>query len=96
MRLEIDICHEIKQELKAQHRSVRWLAAQINCDHSSLNKRLKYRSMDTDFLISISYVLDVSFLLILHNALKEEREKRGRYCNAENCESCGNIHHTAW
>ena len=96
MLLEIDICHEIKQELKVQRRSVRWLAAQIGRDHSSLNRKLQYRSMDSDLLINISNILDVIFLLILHDALEEEREKRGKSSNAENCKSCGNICHTAW
>ena len=76
MLLEIDICHEIKRHLKMQRRSVRWLAAQIGRDHSWLNRKLKYRSMDTDLLARISYVLDVCFLRILSDALTEEREKR--------------------
>jgi len=76
MLLKIDICHEIKRQLKEQRRSVRWLAAQIGSDHSCLNRKLKYRSMDSDFLVRISVVLDVCFLQILADALAEERKKR--------------------
>ena len=76
MLLKIDICHEIKRQLKAQRRSVRWLAAQIGSDHSCLNRKLKYRSMDSDLLARISVVLNVCFLQILADALTEEREKR--------------------
>ena len=79
MLLEIDICREIKRQLKEQRRSVRWLAAQIGCDHSSLNRKLKYRSMDSDLLARISDILDVSFLRILSDALAEEREKRKKF-----------------
>ena len=76
MLLEIDICHEIKRRLDAQGQSVRWLAAQIGRDHSCLNKKLKYRSMDSDLLVRISDILDVNFLQMLADALAEEREKR--------------------
>ena len=76
MLLKIDICHEIKRQLKAQRRSVRWLAKQINKDHSTLNRNLKYRSMDSDWLASISDVLNVSFLQMLADDFLEERENR--------------------
>ena len=76
MLLKIDICHEIKRQLKAQRRSVRWLAAQIGSDHSCLNRKLRYRSMDSDLLASISVVLDVCFFQILADVLAEEREKQ--------------------
>ena len=76
MLLEIDICHEIKRRLKTQRRSVRWLAAQIGRDHSALNKKLKYRSMDSDLLARISDVLEVNLLQLLADAYTEEKEKR--------------------
>jgi len=76
MLLKIDICYEIKRQLKAKRRSVRWLATQIGRDHSCLNRKLKYRSMDSDLLASISDILGVCFLQILADALIEEREKR--------------------
>ena len=69
MHVKTNICDEILKELAAQRRSVRWLAEQIGCDHSNLSKRLKnYRSMNSDLLVSISDVLDVSFLQILADA----------------------------
>ena len=79
MLVKTNICDEIMKELAAQRRSVRWLAEQIGCDHSNLSKRLKSnRSMDSDELASISDVLNVSFLQILHHALVEEKAKRGK------------------
>ena len=76
MQLEIDICHEIKCRLKMQRRSVRWLAAQINRDHSSLNKMLKGRSLNSDLLTIISDVLDVNLFQILADAFVKERKKQ--------------------
>ena len=76
MQLKLDICNEIKRHLKIQRRSVRWLAAQINCDHSNLNRKLKFRSMNSDLLVIISDVLDVNFLKMLADAFAEEKGKQ--------------------
>jgi len=76
MLLEIDICNKIKQELKSQGRSVRWLASKINRDHSSLNKALQYRSIDSDVLARISDVLSINFFQMLADAFVEEKQKK--------------------
>jgi hypothetical protein len=84
MQLELNICDEILLQLKVQRRSIRWLAKQINCDHSSLNRRLKeHRSMNSDLLVSISDVLKICFLQKLADASVRERNKQKQVNNDE-------------
>jgi len=58
---EIDIGCLVLQKLKAEKRSIRWLAGEILVDPSTLCKRLKKKSLDTELLHRISNVLHCNF-----------------------------------
>jgi len=58
---EIDIGKLILQKLKEVKRSVAWLAEKIYTDPSSLRKKLKKGSMNTDLLRRISKALNYKF-----------------------------------
>ena len=51
----------ITQKLKEEGHPVAWLARKIGMDPSNLRKKLKKKSMDTDFLQNISNLLDGEF-----------------------------------
>ena len=76
MPSEIDICQEIKRHLDAQGQSEKWLAEQIGLTRSTLNRNLKKRSLDSDWLADISHILGVGFLKMLADAETEKREKQ--------------------
>jgi len=58
---KIDIGELILQKLKEAKRPVSWLAEKICTDPSSLRKKLKKGSMNTELLRRISKALDYSF-----------------------------------
>ena len=51
----------IKRELKAQGRSVSWLARTIKMERSSIYKIFERNSLDVALLIKISVVMDHDF-----------------------------------
>ena len=57
----IHIGELILQKLKEEDLPVAWLARKIGMDPSNLRKKLKKKSMDTDFLQNISNLLDGKF-----------------------------------
>jgi hypothetical protein len=58
---EIHIGDLILQKLKDEKRSVAWLAGEIDVEPSTLRKRLKKKSIDTELLRQISDALFYSF-----------------------------------
>ena len=58
---EIHIGNMVKAELNRQDLSISWLARQVCCDASNLNKQLRKPSIHTDLLIRISNVLRYNF-----------------------------------
>ena len=62
MQTIVHIGEEILKELKAQERSVAWLAKKVNRDRSNLNKQLKCPHLHGELLYRISTVLGVDFL----------------------------------
>jgi hypothetical protein len=69
---KIHIGEEIRQQLKEQERSIRWLAQKVGCDQSNLNKKLQCSSIDTGLLSEISKVLEVDFFMKLSNGLTNQ------------------------
>jgi hypothetical protein len=61
MKDEINIGQLIRNKLKADGRSVSWLAKQIYCNRSSLYRVFKQNSIDTDLLMRISKALHYNF-----------------------------------
>ena len=61
MSEKIPIGELIKQKLKADDRSVAWLAQKVNCNSSNFRKKLKKNSMDVDLLFHISEILQEDF-----------------------------------
>ena len=60
---DIPIGKLILQQLKANKRSVAWLADEILVDSSNFRKKLKKQSMDSELLHRISKVLHCNFFL---------------------------------
>ena len=52
----------IHEELKAQRRSVSWLADQVPCDRTNMYRILKKERLDFELLRSISKILKTNFL----------------------------------
>ena len=51
----------IKQTLKANDRSIAWLAKKVNCDSSNFSKKLNSNNFDIDLLFRISEILHEDF-----------------------------------
>ena len=60
-RQTIHLGNMIKRELKAQGRSVSWLARTIKMERSSIYKIFERNSLDVALLIKISIVMDHDF-----------------------------------
>lgn len=73
--LEIHIGDEIRKQLNIKKRSVNWLADEMGCDQSNLNKKLKKPHLDYPLLHHISEVLDVDFFALYSLSLSEKKEK---------------------
>ena len=57
----IHIGHLIQAQLKADQRSVGWLAREIGCTRNHVYKIFKKTSLDTDLLLLISKVTQFNF-----------------------------------
>ena len=64
MLQKIHIGEEIRKELNTKKRSINWLAEEINCDQSNLNKQLKRQHLTTKMLYDISIALDRDFFAL--------------------------------
>lgn len=51
----------IQAQLKADHRSVGWLAREIHCSRNHVYKIFKRHSLDTDLLLRISMSMQFNF-----------------------------------
>ena len=71
MSEKIPIGDLIKQKLKANDRSVAWLAQKVNYNSSNFRKKLKKNSMDVDLLFSISKILQEDFFAYYSKKLME-------------------------
>lgn len=69
--LPIHLGNMIKRELKAQGRSVSWLARTIHMERSSIYKIFDRDSLDVGLLIRISIVMDHDFLLDVSKKMRD-------------------------
>jgi hypothetical protein len=76
MEKEIHIGRLIRQRLKEQGRSVKWLAENLDCEYSSLYKKLKNSYIYTDLLCEISEILDEDFFAFYSQSLINSRNLR--------------------
>jgi hypothetical protein len=66
---EIHIGDLILQKLKKEKRTVEWLAGEIEVEASTLRRRLKKKSIDTDLLYCISNTLHCNFFQYYHEKI---------------------------
>ena len=67
----IHLGNMIKRELKAQGRSVSWLARTIHMERSSIYKIFERDSLDAGLLIRISIVMDHDFFLDVSKKMRD-------------------------
>lgn len=70
----IHLGNMIKRELKAQGRSVSWLARTIKMERSSIYKIFDRNSLDVALLIKISLVMDHDFFLDVSNKIHHHHD----------------------
>lgn len=75
-RLMRPIGELIKEELKAQERSITWFARKLCIDRSNVYRLFQKNSIDTDLLTRISLVLNKDFFAILAQGLEERRSSQ--------------------
>ena len=71
----IHLGNMIKRELKAQGRSVSWLARTINMERSSIYKIFERNSLDVGLLIRISIVMDHDFFKDISQKIRDHYEE---------------------
>lgn len=59
---DLRIGQRIHEELKRQGRTVSWLARQLGMERTSLYHTFRQNSIDTEYLLRISYLLGHNFL----------------------------------
>lgn len=72
---EIHIGHIIQETLKAQGRSVAWLARELNYTRENMYNIFRSPRIDTDTLLRISLALDKNFFLFYADLYKKRKEK---------------------
>ncbi len=65
----------IKRELKAQGRSVVWLAQMINMERTSIYKIFERNSVDVRLLVRISLVMNHDFFQDISNKIRENYDE---------------------
>ena len=65
----------IRQKLKERKRTIVWLAEKLSCSRTNVYKIFDKRSIDTDYLIRISDILDYDCFALYSAELK--KRKRG-------------------
>ena len=68
----------IKDELKAQERSVSWFARKLHLDRSNVYRLFQKNSIDTDLLSRISIILGRNFFEPLSDNIKERNRTPGQ------------------
>jgi hypothetical protein len=74
MNEKIHIGKLIHEKLSENDRSIAWLAKNIHCDPSNLNKTLKQNHIDTELLLLISIVMDYDFFVFYSDFIKKRGE----------------------
>ncbi len=64
----------IRQKLKERKRTIVWLAENLSCSRTNVYKIFDKRSIDTDYLLRISDILDYDFFKLYSEELKKRRE----------------------
>lgn len=65
----------VKRELKAQGRTVVWLARTINMERSSIYKMFERNTLDVSLLIRISLVMDHDFFQDISNKIRDNYDE---------------------
>lgn len=63
----------IKDELKAQERSITWFAGKLCLDRSNVYRLFQKNSVDTELLMRISRILNRDFFALLSNELTKKQ-----------------------
>ncbi|MBO7125648.1 MAG: XRE family transcriptional regulator [Bacteroidales bacterium] len=71
---EIHIGHIIQGTLKAQGRSVAWLARELNYTRENMYNIFRSPRIDTDTLLKISLLLNKNFFLLYADFYKKRKE----------------------
>ena len=72
----IHIGHLIHEQLKADERSVSWLAREIHCTRNHVYKIFKKPSLDGDLLLRISIVMQFNFFQYYTAELSKRMKSR--------------------
>ncbi|MBO4316388.1 MAG: helix-turn-helix transcriptional regulator [Prevotella sp.] len=64
----------IRQKLKERKRTIVWLAANLSCSRTNVYKIFGKRSIDSDYLLKISDILDYDFFKLYSDELKKRKE----------------------
>jgi hypothetical protein len=72
----IHIGNLILNQLKADGRSVVWLATKVNRHPSALCRQLRNAHIHTDLLLRISIALDIDFFAYYSNYLSENKTNK--------------------
>lgn len=71
----IHLGNMVKRELKAQGRTVVWLARTINMERSSIYKMFERNTLDVSLLIRISLVMDHDFFQDISNKIRDNYDE---------------------
>lgn len=75
---QIFIGKSIERELRAQERSVVWLARKLNCNRTNIYKIFNRSTIDTELLLKISNVLQRNFFEEYTNRLDFTKSDEAR------------------
>ena len=77
---EIDIGHAVRQKMSEFSSKNAWLARQIDCDPSNLQKRLKKKHIYPEYLLNISIILKTDFFVCYSHcvtqSIKNESDRK--------------------
>lgn len=71
----IHLGNMVKRELKAQGRTVVWLARTINMERSSIYKMFERNTLDVGLLIRISLVMDHDFFQDISDKIRDNHDE---------------------
>ena len=71
----IHLGNMVKRELKAQGRTVVWLARTINMERSSIYKMFERNTLDVSLLIRISLVMDHDFFQDISDKIRNNYDE---------------------
>ena len=71
----IHLGNMVKRELKAQGRTVVWLARTINMERSSIYKMFERNTLDVGLLIRISLVMDHDFFQDISDKIRNNYDE---------------------